>query len=98
MPTFAQKQARPQERVSSSRVRSNTAVSGSSKGTSPPVRLERILGNQAVLGLHRDTQPAINNPRNARVQEAAAVREEAARGTRGYVLAGLCSAPDCRRS
>jgi hypothetical protein len=51
MRTFAKKQDRPQERISSGHSRSHTAVSGAIDHTHPLLRLQRTIGNQAVQRL-----------------------------------------------
>jgi hypothetical protein len=60
MRTFAQKQNQPQERVSPSLARSNTATSGPIHHTHPIVDLQRTIGNQAMQRLLRARSGDLN--------------------------------------
>ena len=60
MRNFAQKQNQPQERVSPSLARSNTATSGPIHHTHPILHLQRTIGNQAMQRLLRAKSGDLN--------------------------------------
>lgn len=76
MRTFAQKQNRPQQKLSASRTRSNALAPATGRQAHPPLHLQRTIGNQAVLRLLQDRvdglQPklALNTPGDIYEQEA----------------------------